>query len=70
MGHRLQMLQLRNHDNKRTYTTMLNIFEDAGYTSVCEVLNAWDYGAAQRRERIITVGIRNDLIPSYNYSFP
>lgn len=61
---------LRNHDNKHTYTTMLNIFEDAGYTTTYTVLNAWDYGAPQRRERLFTVGIRNDLIASCKFSFP
>lgn len=61
---------LRNHDNKRTYSTMLNIFEDAGYVSINKVLNAWDYGAPQRRERLITIGIRNDLADSCKYEFP
>jgi len=61
---------LRNHDHKRTYSTMLNIFEDCGYTITQQVLNAWDYGAAQRRERFITIGIRNDLLPKCTYSFP
>lgn len=61
---------LRNHDNKRTYTTMLNIFQDAGYSTCYQVLNAWDYGAPQRRERLITVGIRNDLLPRCKYEFP
>ena len=61
---------LRNHDNKRTYSTMLNIFEDAGYVSLNKVLNAWDYGAPQRRERLITIGIRKDLADSCKYEFP
>lgn len=61
---------LRNHDNKRTYSTMLNIFEDAGYTTFYKVLNAWDYGAPQRRERLITIGFRNDIVESCEYSFP
>lgn len=61
---------LRNHDNKRTYSTMLNIFEDAGYTTVYKVLNAWDYGAPQRRERLITIGFRNDIVESCEYKFP
>lgn len=61
---------LLNHDNKHTYTTMLNIFEDAGYTTTHKVLNAWDYGVPQRRERLITVGIRNDLALSRRFSFP
>ena len=61
---------LRNHDNKRTYQTMLNIFEDAGYETYQSVLNAWVYGAPQRRERFITVGIRKDLASNCKYEFP
>ena len=61
---------LRNHDNKRTYTTMLNIFEDAGYTTYYKVLNAWDYGVPQRRERLITIGLRNNLLKDVSYCFP
>lgn len=61
---------LRNHDNKHTYTTMLNIFEDAGYTTTFTVLNAWDHGAPQRRERLFTVGIRKDLVDTCKFCFP
>lgn len=34
------------------------------------VLNAWDYGVAQKRERLITIGIRKDLSDRVHYSFP
>ena len=49
---------------------MLDIFAKAGYTIDKEVLNAWDYGVPQKRERLITIGIRNDLKGDINYSFP
>ena len=52
---------LVNHDRGRTYQTILDIFTAEGYTVQTEVLNAWDYGVAQKRERLIMVGIRNDL---------
>jgi len=61
---------LLTHDEKRTFKTILNIFEDEGYTTVYKVLNAWDYGVAQKRERLITIGIRNDLIDKVNFEFP
>ena len=61
---------LLTHDRGKTYATMLDIFQRAGYTIEREVLNAWDYGVPQKRERLITIGIRNDLVEKTNYSFP
>lgn len=53
---------LLTHNHGNTYKTMLSIFAKAGYTIDKKVLNAWDYGVPQKRERLITVGIRNDLV--------
>lgn len=61
---------LLTHDKGRTYATILNIFEQAGYTIQKDVLNAWNYGNAQKRERLITIGIRNDLSDKVQYKFP
>lgn len=61
---------LLTHDKGRTYATITNIFEQAGYTIQKDVLNAWDYGNPQKRERLITIGIRNDLIDKVKYQFP
>jgi len=59
---------LVSHDNGETLKTMIAVFEDVGYTVQYKVLNAWDYGVAQKRERIVIVGVRNDL--NIKYSFP
>ncbi len=61
---------LLTHDKGRTYATIANIFEQTGYTIQKKVLNAWDYGAPQKRERLITIGIRNDLSDKITYEFP
>lgn len=61
---------LLNHDNGRTYKTITEIFESTGYTIQKQVLNAWDYGVAQKRERLITVGVRNDLADTVKFTFP
>lgn len=52
---------LLTHDKGRTYSTMCNVFAMAGYKIYKEVLNAWDYDTPQKRERLITIGIREDL---------
>lgn len=61
---------LLTHDKGRTYKTMVDIFEGAGYRVKKKVLNAWDYGVAQKRERLITIGIRNDIAERAEFFFP
>ena len=61
---------LLTHNHGKTYTTMLNIFEKTGYAIDKQILNAWEHGAPQKRERLITIGIRKDLIGKIKYTFP
>ena len=61
---------LLTHDKGRTYKTITDIFESTGYSIQRKVLNAWDYGVAQKRERLITIGIRNDLLDKIRFEFP
>ena len=64
---------LLTHDGGRTYTAILDIFRQAGYVIKEEhkkVLNAWNYGVPQKRERLITIGIRNDLADEIKFEFP
>ena len=46
---------------------MLNCFSKFGYNIQYKVLNALDYGVAQKRNRVVIVGIRNDLNISYHF---
>lgn len=60
---------MSSHDKGRTIEVMLNTFTNIGYTVKWQTLNAWDFGVPQKRERVIMVGIRNDL-PNIQYKFP
>jgi DNA (cytosine-5)-methyltransferase 1 len=61
---------LLNHDNGRTFEIIRGVFEDLGYKVKYKVLNAWDYGVAQKRERLITVGVRKDIDVEYKFPKP
>lgn len=61
---------LLTHDHGKTYQIITDIFESEGYVLSKKVMNAWDYGVAQKRERLITVGIRKDLSDRVSFAFP
>lgn len=61
---------LVNHDGGKTLSTMISVFEEIGYNVQYKVLNAWDYGVAEKRERIVIIGIRNDLNVTFTYPEP
>lgn len=61
---------LVSHDGGKTLQTMINVFEEIGYRVQYKVLNAWDYGVAEKRERVVIIGIRNDIQVDYEYPTP
>ena len=61
---------LTTHDGGRTIQTMVDVFEDLGYTVEWKVLNAWDYGVAEKRQRVVIIGTRNDLKESVKFEYP
>lgn len=58
---------LRTHDKGNTLKTMIKVFSDLGYSVQTKVLNANDYGVAEKRERIFIVGTRKDLDIKFEY---
>ncbi len=61
---------LLSHDNGRTYQIMKQVFKETGYSIQEKVLNAWDYGVPQKRERLIVLGVREDLEDTITISYP
>jgi hypothetical protein len=47
--------------------TIFDALTDAGYSVRYKVLNARDYGVAQSRERVIFIGVRNDIQRQITY---
>ncbi len=47
---------LLNHDNGKTFRTIISAIDELGYDCQWQVLNSKDFGVAQNRERVIIVG--------------
>lgn len=54
--------------HRPTFDALIEKFNEIGYEISWEVLSAWDYGVAQKRERVFIVGIRKDL--GFTFEFP
>ncbi|WP_314382153.1 DNA cytosine methyltransferase [Segatella buccae] len=57
---------LTAHDRGNTFKVIMNHLEALGYTVYAKVLNALDFGIPQKRERIIIVGFKDNIL----FSFP
>jgi DNA (cytosine-5)-methyltransferase 1 len=53
---------LERHDNGRTLQTMLRILRDLGYVVEYKLLRAQYFDVPQKRERLVIIGKRNDLV--------
>ena len=60
---------LVSHDNGKTIQTMIDVFTEIGYDVKYEILKAVNYDVAQKRERVIIIGTRNDL-SEIEFKFP
>lgn len=52
------------------YLRVKEAFENAEYTVYSALINAADYGVPQRRERVIMVGVRNDIRKTFVFPNP
>ncbi|MDW5299429.1 MAG: DNA cytosine methyltransferase [Sedimentibacter sp.] len=60
---------LSQHDEGKTFKTILITLRNLGYATYYKVLNASNFGIPQNRERVYIVAFRND-INSENFKFP
>ncbi|MBQ0399670.1 DNA (cytosine-5-)-methyltransferase [Providencia rettgeri] len=62
---------LLNHDDGKTLQTIVNAIDEIGYSLIDpKVLKAIFYQVPQKRERLILVAIRKDLVDSIVYDWP
>lgn len=60
---------LINHDKGRTLAIIVSALESLGYTVQMKLLNSMFYQVPQSRERLIIIGIRNDLLTETTIPF-
>ncbi|MCY7451798.1 DNA (cytosine-5-)-methyltransferase [Bacillus altitudinis] len=54
--------------HRPTFDSLLAKFDEIGYEVSWQLINAWDFGVAQKRERVFIVGTRKDL--GFEFEFP
>ncbi|WP_194956669.1 DNA cytosine methyltransferase [Bacillus sp. EE-W1] len=54
--------------HRKFFDSLIANFTEAGYNVSWKVINCFDYGVAQLRERVFVIGIRNDI--GFSYEFP
>lgn len=56
--------------HEHTFDALLDEFKAIGYEISWELVNAWDFGVAQKRERVFIVGVRQDLGIKFEFPAP
>ncbi|MEA5577911.1 DNA cytosine methyltransferase [Anabaena sp. UHCC 0451] len=61
---------LASPKNRENLELIIKKIEHTGYCVKWKVLNAYDFGLPQNRDRVFIVGIRNDIDKCQTYKFP
>lgn len=56
--------------NKDSLKLIINEFRNCGYKVYHKLLNAYDFGLPQNRDRLFIIGIRNDVKLDFNFPLP
>lgn len=62
-----------SHNNGETLRSLIELYSNRGeYTVQYKLLNAYEYGVPQKRERVMIVGVKTELITAENriFEFP
>lgn len=59
---------LLNHDGGKTLQTMLDVLDELGYDTSYRILRAQYFDVAQKRERLVIIGLRRDF--DSDFAFP
>ncbi|MET3683479.1 DNA-cytosine methyltransferase [Alkalibacillus flavidus] len=54
-------------NNGKTYNSIIDLFNEMGYKTEGAKVNAANYGAPQKRKRVLIIGIREDIYTGANY---
>lgn len=60
----------KSHNKGETMNIALNALEEAGYSAKWKILNSYDFGVPQYRERWYCIGVRKDIADIDSINFP
>lgn len=61
------MTSMKDEKGNLFIDTIEKSFSEQGYSIVKKIINAYEYGVPQSRERVILVGIRNDINKTFDF---
>jgi len=68
IGENVKGLTFKKH--KPFFDNLISQFESAGYNVTWKLVNCFDYGVPQERERVFIVGVRKDLNKAFAFPEP
>lgn len=61
---------LKNHDNGKTFERICHELDSLGYMVRHNVMNTFDFGIPQRRNRIYIIALKKDGFSNFDFEFP